>query len=266
MKSPKFWRYALRHCSNPVEAIRLVRFARSRPAANFSAPQPFSLTLFERDITLHFREGTTDVGTFIEVFRDKIYPLPSKFQPQVILDIGANIGMTALYFSLLFPQAEIHSFEPIESNLDILRRNIEGNGLTNVHIHPYGLGDRDYTATFTAPPGLFWGFSSTARPDQQEKSSVTAHIRDIVGVWDELGLKKVDLAKVDCEGAEVAIFKSLGEKLASIELLFGEFHPNNCNAYEALYLLSQSHQVDCCKQYNQEAFAFRASLKKWNSY
>lgn len=263
MKKNKFWRFALQRTQSPLEALKLVLFARGVSRGNpAQQATDFPIELEGRKVTVSLREHTTDVGSFIEVFLDQLYALPTDFNPKVILDVGGNIGMVSLYFSLKYPNAQIHTFEPIESNLTLLRKNIESNQLKNVTIHPYGLGDHDEVLTFSAPSaGTCWAYTSGKLTG--DVVTVKAPIRSINAVWDELHLEHVDLAKIDCEGAELDIFRSLGQRMNQISLLMGELHPNVCNATEALYLLSQTHHIDYQKAFNDQAFAFRASLEPW---
>src|SRR3989338_5676949 len=64
----------------------------------------------------------------------------------VVADIGANIGIMMLPFAR--HAKEVHCFEPIERNLELLRKNIEDNNITNVVIHPVGLGSKEGKADF----------------------------------------------------------------------------------------------------------------------
>ena len=56
------------------------------------------------------------------------YPLPllDDFTPKVILDVGASVGMSSLYFHLLYPEAAIHAFEPGHLSRDCLAHNMTG--------------------------------------------------------------------------------------------------------------------------------------------
>ncbi|MBK8065072.1 MAG: FkbM family methyltransferase [Betaproteobacteria bacterium] len=89
---------------------------------------------------VHYRCGTSDVGLVYDILfkpgRRAEYWLPAEVSPRVVFDIGANIGVTARYLAQRFPHAEIHGFEPIPANVEVLRANAEG---APIHVHPYGL-------------------------------------------------------------------------------------------------------------------------------
>lgn len=64
----------------------------------------------------------------------------------VVADIGANIGTVTV---ALAPHVkEVHCFEPVPRNRALLEHNIAQNNLTNVHVHPYALGDKAETISF----------------------------------------------------------------------------------------------------------------------
>ncbi len=265
MGRKKFWRYILRHAERPWDAIRLVRFARTgsldRPV---SAPVDFLFRFEEGRRVVSLREGTTDIDVFTEIFRDRIYAPPPGFQPRTIVDIGGNIGIASLYFSLLHPEARVEIFEPVPENLAILRRNVEQNGLSRIGIHPFGMGAGDGELTLSAEAeGKFGSFSASRK---EGAHPIRVPIRDAGAAWDELGLDRVDLLKIDCEGAEVDLLRSLGDRLERVEVLIGELHADLCDICEAIHLLSRHHQVDFEKAIGQSVFPFRASRRPWDAY
>src|SRR5215213_9438468 len=58
------------------------------------------------------RKGSSDIPTFIEIFFHREYELKLDFEPRTILDGGANIGLSALYFKSRFPHCRIICIEP----------------------------------------------------------------------------------------------------------------------------------------------------------
>src|SRR5689334_12581239 len=61
------------------------------------------------------RLGTTDVAAFEHVFIQKEYDLLLATEPSVIIDAGANVGMSAVYFAQRYPGAKIIAVEPDEA-------------------------------------------------------------------------------------------------------------------------------------------------------
>ena len=66
----------------------------------------------------------------------------------VVYDVGANVG----FFTLLAAKLakEVHAFEPLPRNLELLRRHVRMNDASNVHVLPLAVSDRIGTARFAA--------------------------------------------------------------------------------------------------------------------
>src|SRR5688572_6251246 len=77
---------------------------------------------------VYFRQNTSDVHTFREIFLRKEYSikLPLNFSPTLIIDAGANIGFTSLFFLKQFLSAKIISLEPDQNNFELLKKNTSG--------------------------------------------------------------------------------------------------------------------------------------------
>ena len=69
------------------------------------------------------RLGTTDVAVFEHVFINQEYGFSLARSPTVVIDAGANIGLSAVYFKLKYPKATIIAVEPEPSNFKILVQN-----------------------------------------------------------------------------------------------------------------------------------------------
>ena len=64
---------------------------------------------------------------FLEVFPEGQYHATHHGSPQSIIDCGANIGMSVLYFKYFYPNVGILAFEPVGQTFEILHRNVERN-------------------------------------------------------------------------------------------------------------------------------------------
>src|SRR5262249_52956771 len=149
-----------------------------------------------------YRPGTSDVSIVYDIlFRRSEYWLPEDLAPRCILDIGGNIGIAARYLAWRFPQAELHSFEPVPDNLALMRRNLEG---TAVRAHAVGFGGETGAFDFHTPaaaPGDVSGYSRFGSAGAASRT-VRADIRAVTEALRELGLGTIDVIKIDVEGAE----------------------------------------------------------------
>jgi len=218
----------------------------------------FSIKNRERLLKIALRANTTDIGTFAEVFHQKIYNLPEIFQPKIIIDIVANIGMASLFLSVKYPHSRIYSFEPSSENLKCLNKNLHINLCENVLVLPYGLGGGDaLLPLYQSEEGGFWGCSVYEGKGSTLVESV--QIRSAQSAFRELGLEEIDLMKIDCEGAEVDLLKSLNsDRRSKIRVMIGELHPEVSNSYAFLKLLNETHFVDCKKGYGDKCIHFVA--------
>ncbi|WP_051836170.1 FkbM family methyltransferase [Streptomyces sp. NRRL WC-3742] len=94
----------------------------------------------------------------------------------VVLDVGANIGVYALFVRAHCPTATVYAFEPLPPIFDKLRRNLAAHGEA-VKLFPYGLADRTGEARFTFYPGYT---TMSARSALADTAADRAYVRDLV--------------------------------------------------------------------------------------
>jgi FkbM family methyltransferase len=136
---------------------------------------------------------------------------------KVFFDVGAYIGYYSLKASpRLGRTGRVVAFEPNPNTLPVLRANIAASGATNVTVEPIACTDTEQTLTFfDATPGGNSGSSSLARANAGSRTrSYTVRGRPIDDVVDELGLGRVDVIKVDVEGAELLVLRGTMKVLA----------------------------------------------------
>lgn len=159
--------------------------------------------------------------------RDDCYGLNRiDFKPgDVVIDIGAHIGLFAIYTALRFPQVQIHSFEPFPDNYELLQRNLERNGITTVHTYPQGVtSDGRFLEMVTNPQN---SGSANCYSGTLKEYGLTTGIPSTTldHIFTSLGVDKCKLLKIDCEGSEYEILFTT-RSLAKVEYLSGEFHQN----------------------------------------
>lgn len=169
------------------------------------------------------------VQTFKELFMDECYMagmgqvVPEK---PTILDIGANAG----YFSLLalsrFPGARVFAFEPMPANFKLLehqRMLNENDELTCVQKAVSGQAGAltlsyDAKDSFSTSATLF--SVNSGHLDEISVEATTLH-----DVFTEFKIKRCDLLKMDCEGAEYGIlYNCLPSDLGRISQIAMEVH------------------------------------------
>jgi FkbM family methyltransferase len=132
----------------------------------------------------------------------------------VILDIGANIGCTALLFGEL--SKKVYAFEPSPTTFAFLEKNISRSGLKNVSPQNMGLGAEsgEYTLTF-APSNRSGGFVSNQTQASAGHTVETIVIRQMDEVLQSLNISRVDFIKIDVEGFEGHVLRGATQTLAT---------------------------------------------------
>ena len=75
---------------------------------------------------IRLRTKSSDINTFYQVIFNLDYDIPVSQEPNVILDLGANIGLASVYFLNKYPQSAVIAVEPEESNFNMLQLNLNG--------------------------------------------------------------------------------------------------------------------------------------------
>jgi len=246
--------------------------ARSRSAAfvrDALAPfDPATRSIGWQGMTLHYRPGSSDpwaIYNHLMKPRDRDEYAPPREFPmapeavRTVLDIGANIGVTALYFSQIFPNAQIYSFEPAPDNFPILKKNVAN--CSRIRAFNFALGAKDATLELFASddPTNFGGYSlHPAGSDTSKKISIP--VREVATVLKEIAVDSVDVIKVDTEGAEWDILTAIPESvLRSAKYVTGELHGNK--DFALLEYLSRWFNVAARKKLSSRLFNFQAVIK-----
>jgi len=216
----------------------------------------------DRRFRIQVRGTSIDTQLIRQILcEDSEYRLPVPLQPRVIFDIGANIGVTALYFAAVYPQARIYCFEPLPENIELLRFNT-ADLADRITVVPTGLGQRNGTFAFhpSGDPANLGGGSyhmASNTPNQTIHLPVTT----VGEICQKLGIQQVDLFKIDAEGAELDILKGIPQPLLDrASAIIGELH--GIGDFDFLQRLSTSHDMGITKRYDRNCYPFVAVRKK----
>ncbi len=151
--------------------------------------------------------------------------------PRVVVDVGANVGEWTLAACRHLPEAMVHAFEIAPSTAEVLRRTTSGN--SRVIVNDFGLGDQNGSITIYASPESSTA-TSTLR-DAIEVSAIEHGIHTIEEIdakivtgdsyMKDQDLKRIDLLKIDVEGAEFAVLHGFSDAFArgTIDLVQFEY-------------------------------------------
>lgn len=159
------------------------------------------------------------LSTHEELFVNQIYKLPQMKSGGIIVDVGANIGLSILYFKQNYPQAKIFAYEADKNIFEFLKSNIHGNGFSDVELFNQAVWHRNETLKF---------FSEGADGGRiQDSSSNNSSFIEVEAI-DALDIlaphEKIYFLKIDIEGAERYVLPRIANELDKVENIFVEYH------------------------------------------
>jgi FkbM family methyltransferase len=172
--------------------------------------------------TVYLRENGSDLFTFYEIFLKHVYEgaLPLR-DGAVVVDLGANIGMTALWLVTQAEAVRVIAVEPEESNFEMLKRNVSEDDVVVLNAAIAGVAG-SVILELSSPSGhhIADGADPSGAP---ETTQVVAafHPDELVK---RFALEEVDFLKVDIEGAEEAVFSKPSELAGRAGLILMEIH------------------------------------------
>ncbi|MAM28745.1 MAG: hypothetical protein CMC13_06950 [Flavobacteriaceae bacterium] len=186
--------------------------------------------------TLKLRNGLSlynanqnTLSIFKEIFVKEVYTKENiKInRGDIVFDIGANVGVFSLFASQIVG-AQVFAFEPHPKNFKVLLNNVNQNEIKNIECFNYALGLDNEDRVLIE--GNIAGGHKFSYKDVYEniESSIKVKSVTLTSMKEKLSIDKIDFLKLDCEGAEGEIIKSLGQEgLKKINKMAIEFHDNN---------------------------------------
>jgi FkbM family methyltransferase len=128
------------------------------------------------------------------------------------LDVGANIGVYTLRASrLVGPTGIVYGFEPHPTTCEILRSQVEMNGMENVHVHNVGVSDASSTLTLSVYEGTRQ--MASFRSGDGAIPAASIRVARLDEILDSADLPGRLLAKVDTEGFDHRVIRGMGRLL-----------------------------------------------------
>ncbi len=159
---------------------------------------PAEITIGEKKIPLVYPQEAGTGFIFLECLIDDVYGL-AELEPQVakVADIGANLGFFSLAARSYLPEADIHAYEP---NLRTFRYLSANGDAADITVFQEAVGGQEGMVGLEDPDE-----TGHARTSSAISSGGGVHQVTLATVAERLG-GRIDLAKIDCEGAEWQLF------------------------------------------------------------
>ncbi len=161
--------------------------------------------------------GNNDVGVAYEVFVHRYLVPPFAIEPGAvrdIVDLGANVGLSSIWWLTVYPHAHVTAFEPHPVHAAQAHRNVGLNGFTSrFTLHEAGAGPRDASAWISD--------QGTASTLSNRRDGFEAKIMDLF-TW--LSGRHHDILKIDIEGSETGLLADPRFDSLDVGALVMEWH------------------------------------------
>lgn len=180
-----------------------------------------------RNFICRFGRGQSDVYIWNEVFCEQANDCVDLETASWIIDAGANVGYTAIWFAERYPSSQVIAVEPDTENFEIL--------CLNVAHEPRIIPLRAAITPQGAPRQVVVGGSINSSPcslqtvdfdptaPEVDESDVVDAI-DLGSLMDQFDIDRLDLLKMDIEGGEQAVFAACADWIDRVEAIIVEVH------------------------------------------
>lgn len=230
-------RFALTAGHSLGQKLRLFYFTALKPSLAFRGLTkyvPERILTFglkgpnDQPLTVHVRDNGVGMITISEFFSTQSIIIPSDlpaFQPKVIYDLGANVGIASLLFGSLCSGATVYGFEPLPENLEVCALNFR-NLPQPSQVFPWAVGAASGIAVFDCLNDSRGGRLESSPHDPKLKTTgkLEVQVYSIGDLITQKGLQPPDFLKIDVEGAELDVLKGLEQHHQTVKWIYIETH------------------------------------------
>src|SRR5712692_2334995 len=177
---------------------------------------------------IHYRVHSSDINVLQEVFLSGDYDcVGSELDTELIVDCGANIGCTSVYFLNRYPKARVVAVEADARNIEVCRLNLRPYGDRALTLHG-AIWPRSEPLTVERRDNQEWGFFVRRCRDGEPKEIEVVSLAEIL---EQSQRKQIDILKIDIEGGESELFanvESCWPWLSRTRTIVIEVHGERC--------------------------------------
>lgn len=252
------------------QKLRLLFYMALKPSlvfrglATFLNSRILAFSIFDaarKPVLVYVRDngvGTTTVAEFFSPDSEIMSAKLPALHPKIIYDLGANVGVSSLFFASLYPQATVYGFEPLPENFEVCLLNYRGIRNSS-QVFPWAVGAKSGLATFDCKNDSRGGRLKSTQPDQnlQTIAQIQVKIISVTDLIEKEGLPPPDLLKIDVEGAEYDVLEGLADYADSVRSIYLETHGDSIRRDCTLWL--ERHNFQICQGTDRTAiWAWRA--------
>jgi len=155
---------------------------------------------------IKLRAQTSDFEVFVQVILNEQYAIKLPYSVEYILDAGANVGLTSVYFLERFPKAIIIAVEPDPDNFEMCKKNLAGysNRVKLVNAAVYAENGFVAVSRNKYLDGREW---ATQVIPLNNNSEIVVPSKTVESLLREYSFPRIDLLKMDIEGSELSVFR-----------------------------------------------------------
>jgi len=187
----------------------------------------------------HFHDARCFFDSYQEIMVSEIYNFNTQNPHPYILDCGANMGLSVLFFARKYPGSEIIAFEPEQPIFEVLEKNISSYSLQNVKAVKKAVWNSVTTLEFYTDKGM-GGSVENAFKNQAPTLVETVRLKDYLN-------RPVDFLKMDIEGSEYAVLVDCKDELKNVQNIFIEYHS---------YIRKEQHLEDILLMLKESGFRY----------
>ena len=146
--------------------------------------------------SLKFSDNEAFIGMINEIFVKKNYMFNSENDAPVIIDCGANIGLSTIFFKQIYPKSKIFCFEPDPKIFEMLKYNLTQFNYNDIQIFNKAVWIKNEKLSFQTDNS--WGGKIVSN---EFENSINIDAIDLSSFLNQ----KVDFLKIDIEGAEYEV-------------------------------------------------------------
>lgn len=206
--------------------------------------------------TVYFKNPKSFLQSTKEIFSQNTYKFSSSSQSPFIIDCGAYIGTSILYFKKLFPSCKVIGFEPDTDNYKILDKNINNWRFKDVKILNEAIWISNGFVDFQSNGDMTGHVTENKKTEKTISRIKSTRLLDLLE-------QKIDFLKIDIEGAEYDVLIDCKDNLVNVENLFIEYHSRFSEEHKLIEILEILHKSNF-KFYIKEAanIYFEPFIKK----
>lgn len=169
-------------------------------------------------VRTHFCDASSFVHEYEEIFANRTYEFATENPQPLILDLGANVGVSVLFFKRRYPEARVIAYEADPRVFDFLRRNVLAHQLKGVELHNSAVWTKRGEMRFESD-GADAGRLGDGMGREGSIVVPTVPIAEILRAHE-----RIDFLKLDIEGAEDEVLPASDGLLDRVDNLFVEYH------------------------------------------